>query len=127
MVRLEETVSFRSWQRFLVLSLLSIAILTPGLAPQLRAQQESPREEGSRKVQSKVAPVYPDLARRMKISGTVKVQITVAPNGTVKDITVVGGHPLLANAVIDAVRKWRFEARPQATTETLEFRFDPTQ
>jgi TonB family protein len=107
--------------------MLSIGVLLPGFAPTLRAQQESAREEGSRKVQSKVAPVYPDLARRMKISGTVKVQLTVAPNGTVKDTTVVGGHPLLANAVIDAVRKWRFEARPQATTETLEFRFDPTQ
>jgi TonB family protein len=120
-------VSFRNSQRILMLSLLSITMLTPGLAPELRAQQESTREEGSRKVQSKVAPVYPDLARRMKISGAVKVLLMVAPNGAVKDTTVVGGHPLLANAVIDAVRKWRFEARPQASTETLEFRFDPMQ
>jgi TonB family protein len=63
----------------------------------------------------------------MKISGIVKVQLAVAPNGTVKDTKIMGGHPLLANAVIDAVSKWHFEARPQASTETLEFRFDPTQ
>lgn len=119
--------SFRGWQRALVLSLLSIAVFTAGFAPRLGAQQESTRDESSRKVQTKVAPVYPDLARRMKISGAVKVQVTVAPNGTVKDTKVVGGHPLLANAVIDAVRKWHYEARPQASTETLEFRFDPTQ
>jgi len=110
-----------------MLSLLSMAILTPDFAPMLRAQQESAREEGSRKVLNRIEPVYPDLARRMKISGAVKIQAVVAPNGTVKDISVVGGHPLLANAVIDAVRKWRFETRPQATTETKEFRFDPTQ
>lgn len=119
--------SFRGWQRVLALSTLSIAVLAPGFAPTLLAQQESAREEGSRKVLSRVAPVYPDLARRMKISGAVKIQAMVAPNGTVKDTNVVGGHPLLANAVIDAVRKWRFETRSQATTETLEFRFDPTQ
>lgn len=119
--------SFRGWQRVLVLSLLLIAVLTPGFVPRVGAQQESTREDSGRKVQTKIAPVYPDLARRMKISGSVKVQLTVAPNGTVKDTTVIGGHPLLANAVIDAVRKWRFETRPQASTETKEFRFDPTQ
>ena len=119
--------SFRGWQRILALSMLSIAVIVPGFAPTLRAQEVSAREEGSRKVLSRVAPVYPDLARRMKITGSVKVQLTVAPNGTVKETAVIGGHPLLANAVIDAVRKWRFETRPQSSTETKEFRFDPTQ
>jgi TonB family protein len=120
-------VSFRSWQRILMLGLLSIAFMAPGFAPRVRAQQESTHEEDGRKVQTRVAPTYPDLARRMKISGTVKVQVMVAPNGTVKDTKIVGGHPLLANAVVDAVRKWHYEARTQASTETLEFRFDPTQ
>lgn len=119
--------SIRGWQRILLVGSLSISVIILGLIPSLRAQQESPREEDSRKVQSKVAPVYPDLARRMKISGAVKIQVMVAPNGTVKDTKIVGGHPLLANAVMDAVRKWHYEARPQATTESLEFRFDPTQ
>jgi len=120
-------VSIRGWQRILVVGSLAIPVLVPGFTPSVRAQQENPREESSRKVQSKVAPVYPDLARRMKISGAVKIQVTVAANGTVKDTKIVGGHPLLANAVMDAVRKWHYEARPQATTESLEFRFDPTQ
>ena len=75
----------------------------------------------------KVEPVYPELARRMGIRGVVKVQITIAPNGTVKDEKLVGGHPLLANAVLEAVKRWRYEARPQETTENLEFRFNPDQ
>jgi len=74
---------------------------------------------------ARVEPVYPDLARRMGIRGVVKVKITIAPNGTVKDEKLVGGHPLLANAVLEAVKKWRYEASPQDTTENLEFRFDP--
>jgi TonB family protein len=120
-------VSFGGWQRILVLSLLSTFVIMPRFIPTLRAQQESAREEGSRKVLSRVVPEYPELARRMKITGTVKIQLTVAPNGTVKDTKIVGGHPLLANAVIEAVLKWRFEALAQSTTETLEFRFEPTQ
>jgi TonB family protein len=86
-----------------------------------RAQQE----ELSRKVKSKVAPSYPELARRMAISGVVKVQVVVAPNGSVKSTKVVGGHPLLVNAAVDAVKKWRFDAASEETTGVVEFKFDP--
>jgi len=87
----------------------------------------APAQQGERIAKSKVQPVYPDLARRMGIGGIVKVQVIVAPNGTVKDTKLVGGHPLLANAVLEAVKRWRYEARPQETTENLQFRFDPNQ
>jgi len=85
------------------------------------------QQDSVRKTKSKIEPMYPDLARRMKITGLVKVDVTVAANGSVKEAKVVGGHPVLANAVIDAVKKWRFEAGPQETTETLQFRFDPDE
>ncbi|MGB6633065.1 MAG: energy transducer TonB, partial [Terriglobales bacterium] len=65
------------------------------------------QEQIDRKVKSRVAPVYPDLAKRMNITGVVKVQITVAANGSVKEAKVVGGHPVLANAALEAVKKWR--------------------
>jgi TonB family protein len=83
------------------------------------------QEEINRTVKSKVAPVYPDLARRMNIVGVVKVQITVATNGSVKNAKLVGGHPVLANAALDAVKRWRFEAGPQESTGVVQFRFDP--
>jgi len=86
-----------------------------------RAQQE----EISRKVKNKVAPAYPELARRMSIAGVVKVQVVVAPNGSVKSTKVVGGHPLLVNAAVDAVKKWRFDAASEETTGVVEFKFDP--
>jgi TonB family protein len=84
-------------------------------------------QETIRKTKSKIEPMYPELARRMKISGVVKVDLIVAANGTVKDAKVVGGHPVLANAVLDAVKKWRFEPGSQETAETLQFRFDPNE
>ncbi len=101
--------------------LLSLSVLTTTVGPSACAQEESRRQ-----VKIRVAPNYPELARTMRIAGVVKVQITVAPVGTVKEVRITGGHPVLANAVLDAVRKWRFEAGRQETTESLEFRFDPT-
>ncbi len=85
------------------------------------------QEEINRKAKFKVAPVYPELAKRMSITGVVKVLITVSANGSVKDAKLVGGHPVLASAALDAVKKWRFEAAPQESTGIVEFRFDTPQ
>ena len=85
------------------------------------------QDEINRKAKSKAPPVYPELAKRMNITGVVKVLITVAPNGSIKEARLVGGHPVLANAALDAVKKWRFEAGPEESTGIVEFRFNPNQ
>jgi TonB family protein len=77
-----------------------------------------------RRAKTKVQAVYPDLARKMNITGTVKVQVVVAPNGSVKDAKVIGGHPVLANAALEAVRKWRFEPSPMESTGVVDFKFE---
>ena len=68
-----------------------------------------------RKVKNQVSPVYPELAKSMHINGTVKVEVTIAPNGNVTNVKVVGGHPVLADAALKAVEKWRFDAGPEET------------
>lgn len=109
----------RSWLATAIFAALIALLSVP--APRLWAQDDLPR-----KVKSRISPVYPSLARQMNIAGVVKVQITIAPNGTVKTMKVIGGHPLLANAALDAVKKWRFETGPEETTGVVEFKFDPT-
>lgn len=116
------TVSFQTWQRKLAVGLLLISGI-----PTIGGSKAWTQETGARKAKVKVAPKYPELARRMKIAGLVKVQAAVAPNGTVKEVKVIGGHPVLASAALEAVQKWRFETAPQETSETLEFRFDPNE
>jgi TonB family protein len=49
------------------------------------------------------------------------------PNGTVKGARVMGGHPVLANAALDAVKKWRFEPAAMESTGIVDFKFDPRQ
>ena len=99
-----------------------IDAMAVGLAG-LRAQDAT--GELTRRVKSKVQAVYPQLARKMNLAGTVKVQVVVAPNGDVKEAKVVGGHPVLANAAMDAVRKWRFEPAAGESTGIVDFKFQP--
>jgi TonB family protein len=80
-----------------------------------------------RRAKSKVQPVYPELARKMNITGTVKVEVVVSPNGTVKEAKVVGGHPVLASAALEAVKKWRFEPAAMESTGIVDFKFEPHQ
>ncbi len=78
----------------------------------------------ARRVKSKVQAVYPELARKMNLSGTVRIAVVVAPNGTVKEAKVVGGHPVLAGAALDAIRKWRFEPAAGETSGVVDFKFE---
>jgi len=80
-------------------------------------------EDEGRHVKSKVAPAYPELAKRMNVTGVVKLRVTIAPNGTVKDAKVIGGHPLLVDPAIEAVKKWKYEPGEESS-EIVEFRFD---
>ena len=53
-------------------------------------------------------PAYPELARRARIEGLVRLEAIIATNGTVQGIHLIQGHPLLAGAAIAAVRDWRY-------------------
>ena len=67
-------------------------------------------------------PEYPEIARRMNITGTVRIEIVVATDGTIKSMKVMGGHPLLVDAVQKALKKWKY-APGAETTMQLDFKF----
>ncbi len=79
-------------------------------------------ESDSRKLKTKVDPVYPELARRSHIAGTVRIQVLIAANGEVRNTKVLGGNPVLVQSAEQAVRKWRYEPGPE-TTLIVEFHF----
>ena len=54
-------------------------------------------------------PVYPPLAMMARIQGTVVLQAIIGTDGTVQDLKVLNGHPLLVRAAIEAVRTWRYQ------------------
>ena len=77
----------------------------------------------SRKPVANPDPEYPEIARRMNISGTVKVEIVIAADGTIKSAKVLGGHPLLADAVQKALKRWKYAPGAAETTMQLDFKF----
>ena len=78
-----------------------------------------------RKTTAIVKPVYPELARHMNLTATVKVQVTVAANGQVIGVLALGGHPLFVTPSLEAAKKWRYETFAESTTEVIEFHFSP--
>ena len=105
-----------------VVGILILALLPFATTP-LVAQQAQP--DMHRKAVQKVMPSYPEMAKTMRLSGTVRVEVKVAPNGKVMSAAVLGGHPLLAVVAVDAARQFRFEAAPQQTEEVVTFNFQP--
>ena len=87
-------------------------------------QGQEAQGEIVRRAKTKVQPLYPELARKMNITGSVKVEVVVAPNGSVKEAKVIGGHPVLANAALDAIRKWRFEPTAMESSGVVDFKFE---
>ena len=106
-------------------ALLAALTLAVSIGPVCAGAQNAQSDEIVRRARSKVQPIYPELAHKMNIAGTVKIEVTVAPNGTVKEARVVGGHPVLASSALDAAKKWRFEPAPTESTGIIDFKFEP--
>lgn len=81
--------------------------------------------EAKRKVKFLGRPQYSDLARKLNLSGVVKVEVVIAPDGKVKRTHVLGGHPVLAAEAEKAAMDSEFEPGPKETTEVIDFKFNP--
>ena len=102
---------------------LILCLALPLITIAASAQQE---QGGSgRKIVNRVVPVYPPLARTMNLRGTVRLDAFVQANGTVKTVELKGGHPVLAQAAENAIRKWKWEPATHESREPIEFHFDP--
>lgn len=82
----------------------------------------APAADNARKLKSSVPPEYPELARKLELRGTARVQATVAPDGTVTAVKELGGHPVLLDALTRAVKKWKYE--PASKESLIEIKFD---
>jgi TonB family protein len=98
--------------RLACVALLALLAMTAGVA---HAEE--------RAIKSRVQPIYPELAKRMKIAGSVSLQVTVDAEGKVTDAKATSGNRLLAGAAEDAVRKWKFAAGEGVSVVTVEVNF----
>jgi TonB family protein len=81
--------------------------------------------QSGRKVLSNPEPPYPEVARRLRLSGVVKVQVTIAPDGKIKEAKINGGHPIFVNSVEQTLKEWKYAPASTETSAQLEFTFHP--
>jgi TonB family protein len=86
--------------KFGVLQTAALALIV-GFALPARAGDD-------RAVKSRVAPLYPEIAKRLRIFGEVRLEATVDAQGKVKNVKPVSGNHMLELAAEDAVRQWKF-------------------
>lgn len=90
------------------------------LAIPLLAGAEEPR-----KLRRGQSPEYPAIAKKLNIRGTARIQVTIAPDGSVKQVKELGGNPVLLEALGTAVKKWKYEAANRTSTIEVSYTFTP--
>ena len=83
----------------------------------------SARAADDRAVKSRVSPIYPEIAKRMKIAGAVKLEAVVDAQGKVTDVKTISGNRMLSVAAEDAVRQWKFVPGSSDTSVNVEVDF----
>lgn len=86
---------------------------------------EGQQADSARKLVTRMAAPYPSLARAMALQGIVKLEVLVSPDGSVKEAQIKGGHPVLAQAAVNSVRRWKWEAASHESHEIVEIKFTP--
>jgi len=109
-------------RRALCAAISLVAILSLVAAP-LSAQSTS--KGGGRKVLVTVKPEYPETLKFAQIGGLVRLSATVQPNGTVSQVEVRGGNPILAEKAQAAVMKWKYAPAANQTVEEISLSFSP--
>ena len=94
------------------------------LCCELRAAHAQEPSNEKRKIVRKTDPQYPDIAKRINLSGTVKVIAVVAPDGKVKAVEPVGGSPLLIQAAQASITQWKFAPAGAESREVIELHFN---
>ncbi len=90
-----------------VLGGVSSAPPPPKPKPPKRIRVSSGVQEA--KLVHRAQPVYPSIAKQARIQGTVRLEAVIAKDGTIKNLKVIEGHPLLTQAAVQAVQQWRYE------------------
>jgi TonB family protein len=102
--------------------LVVILVWNPFPTAPASAQTSQP-QTSARKLKVSVPPEYPELARKMNIQGLARVLVTVVPDGAVAGVKELGGNPILVDALVQAVRKWKYEATDHESQIEVRYEF----
>lgn len=91
---------------------IRLAVLGSVMGAVVMFAQSTPKKlsknEAVAAVASRVQPEYSAIARQLKLEGAVELEAVVSEQGSVEDVRVVSGNPVLTKAAVEAVKKWKF-------------------
>jgi TonB family protein len=85
----------------------------------------SEESKGERTPVKRVEPDYPETLQRLGIGGSVRLELTISPKGTVESVAILGGNPILAEAAAKAVKQWVYAPGPSQTHMQVIVPFEP--
>jgi TonB family protein len=85
----------------------------------------SGKNRGERVLLTHVDPEYPEILRKMRIGGLVRLRVTISAKGNVERADLLGGNPILGENAITAVKRWVYAAGSSQTTVEVSIPFDP--
>jgi TonB family protein len=109
----QSAMKFRSARQFFIPLVCLVALLWISCLP-------TQAQSSARKLIKRVEPQYPAVLRDRGIGGTVRLKVTVRADGTVRDVQIQGGNPILAESAVRAVKFWRYApAESEATADVV--------
>jgi TonB family protein len=102
------------WARSFCAAVLLLSLVLVGV---------SLAQETSRQVIARTAPSYPDLARKMHLSGKGKVEVLINPAGSMTAAKFIGGDPVFEASAIETVKQWKFETAAGVTKTVIVLEF----
>jgi len=90
----------------------------------IQVSEQQLRKSANRKIE----PEYPAVARQIRLTGEVELEITVDPQGTVDKVSVLRGNTLLTGSSVQAIKKWKFnpfraDGQPARAIGPIKFTF----
>ena len=114
--RLTQKIGFEFTVGVLLMSSLFLGVI--GIA-------RTAAQVSDRRVITRVEPDYPDALKKLYIGGVVRVEVHVAANGSVKNVKLLGGNPILGQSTMKAVKSWKYVPAAADETLTVKLEFDP--
>jgi hypothetical protein len=105
-------------------SVLCVGLLTLGIAVLVLEPAIVAQEKSDRKVVQRVEPIYPPIAGKLHLTGTVKMVLQVTSEGKVASLHTVGGNPILVEAAEGAAKQWKYEAATKESSEMATITFN---
>src|SRR5258708_11088304 len=112
----------RNFIKPLTLAVFDVTVLLASAAPPFGWSARAQQTSDVRKVKTKVVPEYPDLARKLKIKGIARVQLTITAQGAVSEVKELGGNPVLLQSLVQAVKQWKYE--PAKSESVVELKYE---